>query len=170
MACNLTSSLPLSCRGNVGGIKTAYILDASGEAISVTEANGVVSAFSVGATSITDLAADMFEFEQVKQTASLVSTTNASEENGTVFFSDVLSLIFNKLEATKLNALKVLAANSKLCIVVEDNNGKFWMPGNTNGMVVSGGTSESGVAFGDRNGITIEFTGYSSSPMFEVSL
>lgn len=170
MACTLSSGLALGCRESVGGIKTAYILDASGEAITVTEANGVVSALSVGATSITDVAVGMFEFEQNKQTANVVETVTASEENGTVFYQSVLSLVFNKLEATKLNALKVLAANSKLAIVVEDNNGKLWMPGNTNGMVVSGGTSESGTAFGDRSGITVEFTGYHSSPMFEVSL
>ena len=170
MACTLSSGIALSCRESVGGIKTAYILDASGEAITVTEVNGVVSALSVGATTITDVAVDMFEFEQNKQTANVVETVTASEENGTVFYQSVVSLVFNKLEATKLNALKVLAANSKLCIVVEDNNGKLWMPGNTNGMVVSGGTSESGTAFGDRSGITVEFTGYHSSPMFEVSL
>lgn len=170
MACNLTSGVALNCRESVGGLKTAYILDASGEAITVTEANGVVSALSVGATTITDVAVDMFEFEQVKQTANVVETVTASEENGTVFYQSVLSLVFNKLEATKLNALKVLAANSKLVIVVEDNNGVLWMPGNTNGMVVSGGTSESGTAFGDRSGITVEFTGYHSAPMYQVSL
>lgn len=170
MACNITSSLPLSCRDSVGGIKTAYILDASGEAITVTEANGVVSVLSVGATSITDLATDMFEFAQVKQTANVVETVTASEEQGSIFYQSVLSLVFNKLESTKLNALKVLAANSKLCIVIEDNNGNLWMPGNTNGMIVSGGTSESGTAFGDRSGITIEFTGYHSAPMYQVSL
>lgn len=170
MACNITSGVALTCRESVGGLKTAYILDASGEAITVTEANGVVSALSVGATSITAGFSQMFEFEQTKQTASVVENVTASEEAGTVFYQSVVSLVFNKLEATKLNALKVLAANSKLCVVVEDNNGNLWLPGNTNGMVVSGGTSESGTAFGDRNGITIEFTSYHSSPMYQVSL
>jgi hypothetical protein len=170
MACTLSSGLALGCRESVGGIKTAYILDASGETITATEAAGVVSAFSVGATSISTLSGDMFEFEQVKQTASLVETVTASEENGTVFYQSVLSLVFNKLEATKLNALKVLAANSKLAIVVKDMNDKFWMVGNTNGATVSGGSSETGTAMGDRNGITIEFTGYHSAPMFEVTV
>ena len=170
MACNLTTGVALSCRESVGGIKTAYILDASGEAITVTEAAGVVSAISVGATSISSLSADMFEFEQVKQTANLVETITASEENGTVFYQSVLNLVFNKLESAKLNALKVLAANSKLLIVVKDNNDKFWMIGNTNGATVSGGTSETGTAMGDRNGISIEFTGYHAAPMFEVTV
>lgn len=170
MACNLTSGIAIGCRESIGGLKTAWILDASGEAITVTESAGVVSAISVGATSITSGFGEMFEFELVKQTSSLVEAVNASEENGTVFFNSTLSLIFNKLESSKLNALKVLAANSKLAIVVEDNNGTYWMPGNTNGMIVTGGSSESGVAMGDRNGMTIEFQGFHSAPMYAVSL
>jgi hypothetical protein len=170
MACTLSSGIALTCRESVGGIKTAYILDASGAEITLTEANGVVTAMSVGGSSVTSLSGDMFEFEQTKQTASLVSTVTASEENGTVFHSSVLSLVFNKLEATKLNQLKLLAANSKLVIVVKDNNDKFWMVGNENGAVVSGGSAETGTAFGDRSGVTIEFTGLSKSPIFEVTI
>ena len=170
MACTLSSGQSLSCRESVGGLKTAYILDASGQAIEVTEAAGVVSAFTVGGSAITNLSIEMFEFEQTKQTASLVETVTASEEAGTVYYQSVLSLVFNKLESDKLNALKVLAANSKLAIVVKDNNDNLWMVGNTNGAVVSGGSSETGVAFGDRSGITIEFTGYHSSPMYSVTV
>ena len=170
MACNLSSGISLSCRESVGGIKYAYILDASGEEITVSETNGVASSISVAGSALTDLSTDMFLFDQVKQTASLVETVNASEENGTVFYTSVLNLVFNKLEATKLNSLKLLAANSKLLIVVKDNNDKLWMVGNTNGAVVSGGSSESGTAMGDRNGLSIEFTGNHSAPMYEVTV
>ena len=170
MACIISSGLELSCRESIGGLKFAYILDASGQAIDVTESNGVASSISVGGTALTALSTDMFLFDQVKQTASLVETVNASEENGTVFYTSVLNLVFNKLEATKLNQLKLLAANSKLLIVVKDNNDKLWMVGNDRGAVVSGGSSESGTAMGDRNGLSIEFTGNHSSPMFEVTV
>jgi hypothetical protein len=170
MACTLSSGIQLSCRESIGGIKYAYILDASGQAIELTESNGVVSGISVGGTALGDLSTDMYLFDQIKQTANLVETVNASEENGTVFFTSVLNLVFNKLESTKLNQLKVLAANSKLLIVVKDNNDKLWLVGNDNGAVVSGGSSESGTAMGDRNGMTIEFTGNHPSPMFEVTV
>jgi len=170
MACTLSSGLALSCRESVGGLKTAYILDASGAEITVSEAAGVVSSISVGGSSITTLSGDMFEFEQVKQTASLVEAVTASEENGTVFYNSTLNLVFNKLESTKLNQLKVLAANSKLLIVVKDNNDNLWMVGNTNGAVVTGGSSETGTSFGDRNGISIEFQGFHSAPMYSVTV
>ena len=170
MACNISSGIAVSCRESAGGLKYAYILDASGADITVTESNGVASAISVGATSIDALAVDMFKFDQIKNTASLVETVNASEENGTIFYTSVLSLVFNKLEASKLNSLKLLAANSKLLVVVKDNNDTLWMVGNTNGAIVSGGSSESGVNMGDRNGMTIEFTGMHFAPMFEVTV
>ena len=53
MPCNITSGISLDCRDNAGGIEYAYILDATGSDIVVTEAAGVVSAITVGARAIT---------------------------------------------------------------------------------------------------------------------
>jgi hypothetical protein len=170
MPCVLTSGVGTDCRDNAGGIEYAYILDATGQDIVVTEAAGVVSAITVGATSITTLSADMFLFDQVRQTANMTETGTFSDENGTVFFSNVANLIFNKLEATKLQQLKLLAQNSKLLVIVKDNNGKFWMIGNDRGAVATSSTAESGTAFGDRNGFSIELTGLAPEPMYEVTV
>ena len=57
-----------------------------------------------------------------------------------------------------------------LCVLVKDNNGKFFMLGNDRGALVSNSTSEFGTAFGDRNGMTIEFTGIDQNPMTEITL
>jgi hypothetical protein len=170
MPCEITSGISLDCRDNAGGLEYAYILDATGEDITVTEAAGVVSAITVGATSITTLSADMFLFDQVRQTANMVETGTFSDENGTVFFSNVVNLIFNKLEATKLQQLKLLAQNAKLLVIVKDNNGKFWMVGNDRGAVATSSSAESGTAFGDRNGFSIEMTGLSPDTMYEVTV
>jgi len=170
MPCNITSGISLDCRDNAGGIEYAYILDATGSDITVTEASGVVSAITVGATSITTLSGDMFLFDQVRQTANMTETGTFSDENGTVFFSNVANLVFNKLDATKLQQLKLLAQNAKLLVIVKDNNGKFWMIGNDRGAVATSSTAESGTAFGDRNGFSIEFTGLAPEPMYEVTV
>lgn len=170
MPCVLTAGVATDCRQNSGGLEYAYILDATGQDIVVTEAAGVVSAITVGATAITTLSADMFLFDQVRQTASMTETGTFSDENGTVFFSNVANLIFNKLEATKLQQLKLLAQNSKLLVIVKDNNGKFWMVGNDRGAVATSSTAESGTAFGDRNGFSIEMTGLAPEPMYEVTV
>jgi hypothetical protein len=160
MPCVLTSGVATDCRDNSGGIEYAYILDATGQDIVVTEAAGVVSAITVGGTAITALSVEMFLFDQVRQTANMTETGTFSDENGTVFFSNVANLIFNKLEATKLQQLKLLAQNSKLLVIVKDNNGKFWMVGNDRGAVATSSTAESGTAFGDRNGFSIPFFAY----------
>jgi len=170
MPCVLTSGVGTDCRDNAGGIEYAYILDATGQDIVVTEAAGVVSAITVGATSITTLSADMFLFDQVRQTANMTETGTFSDENGTVFFSNVVNLVFNKLEATKLQQLTLLAQNAKLLVIVKDNNGKFWMVGNERGAVATSSTAESGTAFGDRNGFSIELTGLAPDAMFEVTI
>jgi len=169
MACNLTTGISLDCRG-VGGVEYFYVLDATGSDIDVTATAGVVSAISVGGTSISTLSGDMFLFEQVKQTSNLSEAVNADEANGTVFYNSTFNAVFNKLDATNLEQLRLLAANSKLLIIVKDNNGKLFMVGNDRGAVVTGGSSDTGTAMGDRSGITIEFQGFHEAPMYEVTV
>jgi len=43
------------------------------------------------------------------------------------------------------------------------------MVGNDRGAVATSSTEESGTAYGDRNGLTIEFTGIDNGPMLEVT-
>ena len=169
MPCAITSGITRDCRDNAGGIEYAYILDATGSMINVTEAAGVVSAFDIGGTAVTALD-DMYLFDQVSQVANMTESGTFSTENGTVFYSNVLNLVFNKIEAAKLQQLKLLAQNAKLCVVVKDNNGKFWMVGNERGCTCTASTVETGTAFGDRNGISIEFTGLAPEPMYEVTV
>lgn len=170
MPCDITAGISRDCRDNAGGIEYAYILDATGEMIDVTEAAGVVSAITVGSTSIASLSGEMFLFDQVSQVANMTESGSFSTENGTVFYNNVLNLVFNKIEATKLQQLKLLAQNAKLLVIVKDNNGKFWMVGNERGCTCTASTTESGTAFGDRNGISIEFTGTAPEPMYEVTV
>ena len=54
--------------------------------------------------------------------------------------------------------------------VLKDNNGKFWMVGNDRGAVATSSTAESGTAFGDRNGFSIELTGLAPDAMYEVTV
>jgi hypothetical protein len=169
MACVLTSDYSLDCRG-VGGIEYFYALDATGQEIDVTVAAGVVSAISVGATSITTLSGAMFKFEQVKQTAGLSESVNADEANGTVFYNSTFNAVMNKLDSDTLEQLRLLAANSKLLIIVKDNNGNLFMVGNDRGAVVTGGSSDTGTAMADRSGITIEFQGFHEAPMYKVTV
>jgi hypothetical protein len=66
--------------------------------------------------------------------------------------------------------LDILGQNTKLAVVVKDNNGSYFLVGNETGAIVSASTSDTGTSFSDRNGITISFLGYSTSPLLELDI
>ena len=87
----------------------------------------------------------------------MTQTITASRENGTVFFSQALSLTLPKLSADDSKELKLLAYG-RPHIVVVDYNGNALLLGREHGCDVTGGTLVSGAAMGDLIGYTIEFT------------
>ena len=118
----------------------------------VTEASGIVSAITKAAGKV------FYKYELVKNTGSLTETITTSVENGTVFYAQELSIVLNKLQANTRNEI-LLLAQSTLMVVVQDANDKYWLLGRFTGLDVTGGTSATGTAQGDRNGYTLTFTG-----------
>lgn len=176
MSCVLNTGTTLDCRSSLGGVKSVYIGSTTGQDISITATTGVATALTaqggtIDITSVADLTQNgMFEFQQPRQSASLSETGAFSEENGTAFYTSVLSFVVNTLEGEKLNTLNILGQNTRLVVVVKDANDRYWIIGNTSGAIVTASTSETGTAFGDRSGITIEVTGLSPQPMFEFNI
>lgn len=171
--CATLSGLTLDCRDNVGGIEEVYIAAASGSitfASAPTDGTSVITNIELDGTAVTDLATDFETYAVVKQTATLTETGTFSEENGTAFYTSVASAVFNKVEAAKLLELYNLGITTLLCVLVKDNNGNYWMLGNDRGALVSNSTTDLGTAFGDRNGLTVEFTGIDQKPMTQVTL
>tara|TARA_R110000796_G_scaffold67409_2_gene154482 strand:- start:2339 stop:2881 length:543 start_codon:yes stop_codon:yes gene_type:complete len=166
MSCDITSGFTLGCRDNSGGIKNIYILSGS-----VTTVTGYENGF------ITDIAGsgELYQFELAKQTGDFTETINASTENGTVFYEQVINAPFHKMQSSTRNQIKVLAQNPALTVVVETNNGQddkigvFFLAGQQNGMTLSGGTGQTGTAFGDLNGYSLSFTGQEPLPASEIS-
>ena len=176
MACILNTGTTLDCRSSLGGIKSVYVGSTTGEAISITASTGVATALTaqggtIDITSIADLTSSgMLEFQQPRQTASLSETGAFSEENGTAFYTQVGSFVINTLEGEKLNTLNILGQNTRLVVIYKDANDRFWILGNTSGAIVTASTADSGTAFGDRSGITLEVTGISPQPMYELNI
>jgi hypothetical protein len=151
MACALTQGYTLDCRESLGGIKAVWLI-AHANVSSVTEASGIVSAITKSAGKV------FYKYELVKNTGALTETITASVENGTVFYAQELSVVLNKLQANTRNEILLLAKNT-LMAVVQDANDKYWLLGRYSGLDVTGGTSATGTAQGDRNGYTLTFTG-----------
>jgi hypothetical protein len=62
-----------------------------------------------------------------------------------------------------------LLAQAKLAVVAVDRNGTKWIMGLENGVYLTTGTSATGTAMGDLNGMTLTFTSMEKSPVVEYS-
>jgi hypothetical protein len=164
MACNLTSGWLIDCKSGVGGVEKVFI--ANGPVSGYTASEGVVTEITVDDVALNS--SDFFKFEVPKQTSSLTESVEASVENGTVVYNQALTLIFNKMEASKRNQILLMAANENLIVIVKDNNLKYWSVGLTRGANLTGAELTTGTAYSDRNGGTLTLTGIESAPMFEV--
>jgi len=162
MSCCITSGITLDCRDNSGGLEYVYIgcTDLTG---GFTVSGGTLSNY-YGLT-----AGSFYKFEVPKQTSSLTETINTSEENGTVFYDQQVTLIFTKWEREKRNQIALLAKNRKLAVVVKDGNGNFWSVGAHRGAHMLSGSAATGTAYGDRNGFEIILQGLEPQPSYSVS-
>lgn len=87
----------------------------------------------------------------------LTQNINSSEENGTTFIEQVLSLTLKKMSKEDNAELKALA-KGRNHIMILDNLGNYQLVGAYNGAAVTGGTAVSGDAMGDLNGYTLTLT------------
>ena len=124
MACsNLTAGFTLDCNDSNGGIDKIFI--ANGPVESITESNGTITAITVGGSALTP--SDFFDFEVPRQTSSFTETINVSQENGTVFYDQALTMIFNKMEASKRDQILLMAQATDMVVVFKDNNDKYFL-------------------------------------------
>jgi len=155
MACNLTRSRAEACKDSVAGIKSIYLVD-----------YGVLGTYTLtddeitNCTSATDFG--LFEYE-LKGNNSFEQTINASRENGTVFYEQVLNVTFKKLTKEDNKELKLLASGRPHIFIV-DHNDNVMLMGKDNGADVTTGTVSTGNALGDFNGYNLTFTAMEVSP------
>lgn len=150
MACDLTKGRALPCRDSVGGLKAVYFVD-FGDL-------GAITLTSATEDSISDMAGTFEAFKyELKGSSSVEQTLNASRENGTVFFDQVVNLTLPQMSKEDNNEIKLLAYGRPY-IVVEDYNGNAYLVGREHGADVTGGTVASGAAMGDMSGYTLSFS------------
>lgn len=151
MACALTQGYVLDCRDSVGGVKSAYIIELDNIS-TIATASGVVT----GITKVTGKRFWKYNLEH--NTANAKNDYTGSRENGTLFHTQTISLILNKMQAAVRNEIKLMAQN-KLAVVIVDKNGNGWLYGKENGLMLNAGGSDSGTAMGDRSGYTLTLNG-----------
>ena len=166
MSCSaITAGFLDLCNSNTGGIEKIFI--ANGPTTAITQSAGNITAITVGGSALAP--SDFFVFETPRQVSSVTETTTVSQENGTLFFDQQLTCVFNTMEATKRDQLLLLAQATTMVVIAKDGNGNYWSIGVEKGAFMVSGSATSGTAYGDRNGYEIVLGGLEPSPMFTVT-
>ena len=161
MSCSTTlSGLSRDCAANKGGVAEVYIANRS-DVTAVTVTDGKVSA-------ITMASSKYFQVYQFNRgTASMASTYNVDQANGTRFVGTDLVMIFNRMQTAKRIEVTALAVND-LYVIVKDNNGAYWLLGYDNPVNIGAGDGNTGTALTDRNGYSVTLHDDSDEMPYEV--
>src|SRR3972149_321103 len=146
MSCIFTTGYSLGCKDNLGGVQKFYI----GNFSAVTS----VSTF--------------YTFEQRNEVGEYKEDGAHSVENGTNYWTQIASLTLYKNQASVRDLLLVLS-QSRLQVLVLDQNGKYFMMAEQNGADLTASSIGLGKAYGDLNGSTFSITAKEPSPAREVS-
>lgn len=151
------------CSTSIGGIKKVWLANYVDDAVATEgesgATKGVITAFASGIT--------WNEFAFRKNTGSMTSTLNVSDEGGN-YVSTELALVFSRMDTDKRLAMNALML-ADVMAVVEDCNGVRWFLGKNNPLAASAGTGETGTAKADANKYSITLTDESLEFPQEVS-
>lgn len=149
--CALTTDYSFGCGQGAGGVKTFWIIEFDNVS-SVAESSGLVSA-------ITKVTGKVFrKYQLVLETSHEEEAIVGNRANGTLYYSQSLTMIINKQQLAVRNEI-LLMSRTQVMIVVEDNNSTWRLYGRENGLTATTGNVTSGTAWADRNGYEITFTG-----------
>ena len=165
MACDLTSGFTVGCNDSIGGVAEFWIANMPADFAVATDVNGE-------ATGLTGTGLGYYKYETTNaQGAASVMNDNptVNDANGTSFFDQTATLVLNKMETAKRNEVKMLA-RAKMSIIIKDNNGTYWLMGETNGVRLVSGDNGTGTALGDRNGYSLSFQAQEPEPMRAVTV
>lgn len=163
MSCIIDDGYALGCRDSMGGIKTVYITNFDPLAAFSTIA-GEIGNYATATTP----APVYYKFDQFTEAASFTQTGTYSLENGTVFYDQQLTLMFHKQSTELRNKLLVLS-QARMHIIIEDQNGNYWLMAKENGAYALSADIQSGKAFGDMNGVTLVLQGKEKEPAIKIT-
>jgi hypothetical protein len=149
--CELTTGILLECKDAIGGIKQIVLADWSVVNLDTVTINGtteIVTALPVE---------DFYGYQLPTQTGSFEETINFNRDAGTIFYTQTVNVMLQKLTAAKRLELQGVAT-SRVVVFVNDTNNNWWAVGLEYGADLSTGTAATGTVLGDANGFTLAFT------------
>lgn len=160
MACAITLGRIEPCKDSLGGLRNVYFINEN------IAANYMYRETAPGVYAVdTDFSEviDYVNFVEKLYKFELKSNENvydqeivSSRENGTTFFRQTLTIKLKKQDIATHNAVKTLAY-AKPRILVENNEGQFFLVGLLRGCDLTAGSINNGAALGDFSGYSLTF-------------
>ncbi len=151
MACELNIGFGLDCKDGIGGIKKIVLTDFTNVDGFTLDPDEVVTAI------IANDEQAIYTYELPTQTGSFEETINFNRDAGTIFYTQTVNVMLNKLSAAKRLELQNVAT-SRVIVFVNDTNDNWWAVGYEYGADLSTATAGTGTVLGDMNGFTLAFT------------
>ena len=162
MACNLTAAIALDCLDSIGGIKTLWVS-------TDFDYTSITAGATAGITALSGGTGDFYQIQVAKDVASFTETFNVSNTNGTAYFEQAVTIPVQHLSSAKRQQIQLLAYNRASRVVIEDNNGLYWLIGLTRGCVLSTGTTTTGTAVGDATQYSFVLTAQEPDMAYQVN-
>jgi hypothetical protein len=150
MPCTIANGRAEVCKDSVGGLKNVYFIN-----YGIDLANVTYHATNTDLITAITGVSTLYKFELKGENSfeqNIVSDRNA----GTTYFEQTLSLKLKKQDIATSKNIKTLAYG-RPHVVIEDNNGNFFLMGLGQGADVTGGNINGGTKMADMNGYSLTF-------------
>jgi len=148
MSCEALQSIQKNCSNNIGGIKNVWV-NQQDEISGVTVSGGawIVSAITVGDSCV--------PFAINRNTGNYTEDTAVDLINGSSFVTQTITLMFNRRDKEKSEAIHVLGSGQQyLAVFIQDANDKYWYFENVQ-LTATGEGSGTARADGSKYSITL---------------
>ena len=167
MACLITSGRVEPCKDSLGGLRNVYFIneDIAANYMYRESAPGVYIVDTDFNESIdyVNFVEKLYKFELKSNENVYDQEIVSSRENGTTFFRQTLTIKLKKQDIATHNAVKTLAY-AKPRILVENNEGQFFLVGLLRGCDLTAGSINNGGALSDFSGYSLTFTAEEALP------
>ncbi len=161
---SLTEGIRLGCDPNSGGNRRIYITESCNVTVVTPSPDlGYKEVTLAGSTKY-------FKLEFIKNKGNLAYTEDKPNgANGSEYYVQTVTLKLHRREKSKRAALLLMTKGKSLSIIVQDNNGLYWLIGEFDGAELQELKSQSGENKTDMNGYTLTFIAEENYPACEIS-
>jgi hypothetical protein len=169
MAClRIDQEVLSACRNSRPGIAEVYIANYN-DVTGVTLNAGGTMVDSIGITIASgETAGCFYTFAQNRESAGLVDEAQINIPNGTAIYVPQLTIKVSNMDTTTRTIFKQLSQATVMAIF-KDIDGLYYLVGRYNGLDMSTGTFNSGVASGDFKGLECTLSGLEPEPVIQIN-